>query len=250
MFKQLKTTAIALATFALFTTGTNAAVVVGVSVNGVRLVSDAEGEAFGLPTGLVIGSTTGSFLFNFQLASDSLADSTDTVSSDFMSVNFTANEGSQLDAPASYSSAVSTLPADKSFSRTYTKAGQFNGSLSLSLRDSSSAYYSMFGGYDSNPVFRFTLFNYGTVYTPSPYDVAPTSPHALAPAMTISEATSIPLNAPQVVDPSTSVALALNAAAPDEVVDMNVGRAATPEPGTLMMLGFGLAAMGVVRFKK
>ena len=250
MLKQLKITAIALATFAVFTTGTNAAVVVGVSVNGVRLVSEAEGEAFGLPTGLVIGSTTGSFLFNFQLATDPSADSMEEISSDFLTVNFTASEGSQLQAPANYGTAIASAPSVKSFKQTYTTAGSFEGSLSFSLRDSASSYFSMFGGYDSNPVFRFKLFNYGTVFTPSPYDVQPPSPHVPTTVTTTSEGTNIPANAPVVVDPAKSVAVALRAALPDESTDMNVGRAATPEPGTLMMLGFGLAAMGVVRFRK
>ncbi len=150
---------------ALLAASANAMVVTGVTVNGIRLVSDLE-YATAIPIKILIGNTGGSpILFNFTLASDATQNPNEFTMGDSMSVAFQADPSSGLGAPANFTSmtfydgAKPQIPASISFSRDLGGAGTFNGSLSFHMSNSSSDYFSFFTGYEINPSFSFSIIN-------------------------------------------------------------------------------------------
>ena len=150
---------------ALFAASAGAMVVTGVSVNGVRLVSNQE-YATALPINIMIASTVGSpVLFNFTLAPDATQNPNESTVGDSLSVSFMADPLSGLLAPADFSSityfdgALPQIPASLSFSRNLAGPGAFNGSFTLHMSNSTADYFSFFTGYEVNPTFRFSLIN-------------------------------------------------------------------------------------------
>ena len=149
----------------LLAASSNAMVVTGVSVNGVRLVSDAE-YAAALPINIIIGNTVGTpILFNFTLASDPTHNPNESTVGDSLSVTFLADPSSGLGAPVNFSSinyydgALPQIPSSLTFSRNLAVAGTFNGSLSFHMSTSSADYFSFFTGYEINPNFTFSIIN-------------------------------------------------------------------------------------------
>ena len=53
------------------------------------------------------------------------------------------------------------MPSSVSFTRTFDMVGIMDGGLSIHMSNSSADYYSPFSGYETNPVFHFTLTNLG-----------------------------------------------------------------------------------------
>lgn len=174
---------------ALLAASCNAMVVTGVSVNGVRLVSDAE-YATALPINIIIGNTVGTpVLFNFSLASDPTKNPNESTIGDSMSVTFQADPTSGLGAPMNFSSityyngASPQIPASLTFSRNFAVAGTFNGSLSFHMSSSSADYFSFFTGYEINPNFTFSIINsqpLPPVGPAAPSDPPPASAAAVA----------------------------------------------------------------------
>ena len=157
----------------------NAIVITSVSINGVQLVSEGSAAAFGLPSNFLIASHNGSFLFNFGLASDPSQNPDEFTFGDSFIASFFSNSGSELQAPDNYSSVtyyfgnIPTIPTSVSFTRQFATAGTFDGGLTVHMSNSLADYYSPFSGYETNPMFHFTLINVpGQV--PAPVVVIPT----------------------------------------------------------------------------
>ena len=208
----------------------NAIVITSVSINGVQLVSEGSTAAFALPSNFLIDSSNGSFLFNFGLAYDPSQNPNEFTFGDSFTVSFFTNSGSELQAPDNYGSVtyyfgnIPEIPAFVSFTRQFDMAGTFDGGLSVHMSNSSADYYSPFSGYESNPVFHFTLINLpGQV--PPPVVVIPTpTPTPQGSSTHTPTFTHTPVAGHTSLDP------------PSVFLDTS-----TPEPGT-----FGLMIAGVL----
>lgn len=160
----------------------NAIVVTSVSVNGVQLVSEAASSTFGLPQNLIIASTNGGFLFNFGLISDPSQNPDESTLGDSFTVNFFSNSSSELQAPNNYGSVTyyvgnsPEVPTSVSFTRQFDMVGIMDGGLSIHMSNSSADYYSPFSGYETNPVFHFTLMNLGEPVSTPPVVTNTTPP--------------------------------------------------------------------------
>lgn len=218
--------------FSFFALPASAIVITSVSINGVQLVSEASSLAFGLPSNLMIASINGSFLFNFSLASDPSQNPDETIFGDSFTVSFFANAGSELQAPDNFGSLtyylgnIPEIPAFEMFTRQLGMTGTFDGGLSFHMSNSAADYYSPFSGYESNPVFHFTLINLpGQSPAPNVGTQTTTTTSTTTPGSTThtSQATHTPLTTHSLPDPVPAV------------LDT------TPEPGT-----FGLMIAGVL----
>ena len=158
----------------------NAMVVTGVSVNGVRLVSEQEYAGY-LPLDIRIAGRLGQpVIFDFSLVSDGTQNPNEAFLGDSLGITFSADSLSSLAAPANYQSitfydgTTPQIPTSLSFSRTFTAEGIFSGALSLKMSNSTADYFSFFTGYEVNPTFRFVLVNEAPLSPLSQAPVAPT----------------------------------------------------------------------------
>lgn len=225
--------AVPLLIFSFFAMPASAIVITSVSINGVQLVSEASSLAFGLPSNLMIASNNGSFLFNFSLVSDPSQNPDETIFGDSFTVSFFANAGSELQAPDNFGSLtyylgnIPKIPAFEMFTRQLGMTGTFDGGLSFHMSNSAADYYSPFSGYESNPVFHFTLINLpGQIPTPTAVTQTTSTTTTTTPqggSTHTPQGTHVPQSTLSLPDPGPAV------------------MGTTPEPGT-----FGLMIAGVL----